>query len=1202
MTEYPIRLPDAFNDALLGSRCSRLVLQALEEFSDFIARNEMIFFRQYTDHGPRHIEAIMESACALMTEASWEVVSPEDISVLAIATVLHDSALHLQEPSFLHLVKNSEGVLLPDLDCDPWSLLWTRYVSEVSRLSQSQLSEIFGVSDPIECPDLDNPDSWTPLQYMYIGEFIRRHHHRLAHEIACTGLPGIDSQFPPRDASDPLLPFVDLAGLVARSHGMPIRPLLPYLSRHHHIRTYDSSHPVYLMVLLRIADYLQLQSDRAPGKVAKIKRIQSPQSRREWKVHESIKDILYDQNEDPESVEIIVDPGRTSIDVFLRIQDWLHGIQSELDTSWAVLGEVFGRFKEKNLGLTIRRLRSNIDDKETFGRDAGFVPLRVTFSAADAELLKLLIKPLYGDRPEIAVRELVQNAVDAVRERRALSKEKDDGRTSDVEVQVKKLDSGKWSLVVEDFGMGMTYDTLSNFFLNAGASFRSSLTWKKQFQSDDGNSIVLRSGRFGVGALAAFLLADDPKLVSLKVSTRHIHADSNDGLEFEAMLTDRPLTIRYIKKETAGTRIEVITSSAPAFMQRSSSDDDNLTNEWDWFCLDQPRVRRIATSGRELVQQVKLPADVNTSPDDYHWLEPKGYQSVGWTFGKAPTLVCNGIIVAKEGKTTPSLEESESMAGKTVVRMPSLSVFDRDGKLPLTLDRLRVDFERISFLGELRDDVLRNVAAYLAVCAPSDIRATARWDVMRSKELQSHPAIRDSLERVPWVFGPKGVSILDPNLLSRLGVNNLVEVSSVKDIESVKSVEDGSQFAISVTSKSMWNSRTNKAGAIKAAKRGVYKKESFIDSVDERRLERAFQALHRSDRWRRNSFRPETHPEKFYDNFKQLLDRIDIPRKTFRRIMSSLKSQLQRHDQVTVTMEEAYRRLVDVLEIGKPDAIDVSMERVIDLIESRDRQQTTDIPIREFMYRFERRLSQLREVFYRLGGNEERIVRDLHERMERQARHFDGVTPQMLDALQLLERTSEREDTKWLLRAVRRVADVLEDDRAHPGRSFSRREAEHELYRARDYLEENDFKDEPIIRQILNAVYGWIRGDEEHIHPDAAKDALRTIMSLRGQERKNLDTDGSVSSSVVDWKKLNSMNLRDDFLLIEFELDQSAETSSESILGRVWLENLRQVVIPYDLKSRKQVLKHLWDRPDMKRHLEHWESKLSAAIAESEKS
>ena len=1139
MSNYAIHIPETLINALSGDRCARLVQQVLEEFSDFIARNEMVFFRQYTDHGPRHIEDVLETARALMTVQSLDLVTPEDVCVLITATVLHDSALHLQEPGFLALVSESEvPILLPELDSESWTTLWAKYVSEVSRLSQSQLNDTFGVSEPIQSPNLDDPDTWTPLQYAYIGEFIRRHHHRLAHEMALTGLPGLAGRsiFPPRDASDPLLPLIDLSGLVARSHGTAIRPLLPYLARHYHLRRFDSSHPVYLMVLLRIADYLQLQSGRAPNSVFRIKRIRSPRSRREWKVHESIKDILYDEHDDPESVEIIVDPSRTSIDVFLRVQEWLMGIQSELDTSWAVLGEIFGRFHERELGLTIRRIRSNIDNTETFGRDAGFVPCRVSFSAADAELLKLLIKPLYGDRPEIAVRELLQNAVDAVRERWALGEFSEEARSSDVEIHVKKHDGGKWSLIVEDSGIGMTFDTLSNFFLNAGASFRSSMVWKKEFQEDSGGSIVLRSGRFGVGALAAFLLADDPKLVKLKVSTRHIHASEEEGLEFEADLTDRPLTIRHVRLPKPGTRVEVFTSNPPAFMQRAGMEDDKLVGEWDWYCLDSPRVRRVAPSGRELAQSISLPADLQTAKEDYHWISPEGYQSVGWTFGDAPSLVCNGIIVAQKDKNAPSLEETESAQGKVAVRLPSISVYDRDGKLPLTLDRLRVDFERISFLADLRDDVLKNIAAYMVVCAPDDIRES-RFNVLEQDDIRSHPAIEDSIAQIPWLLTPRGVSLLDLDLLPGIGIQKMVEIQDPGDISIVADVAKHDRFGIAIAKESLWSS-TKKADsipAIKERRRGVYRATLELDSVDEKRLLEILSLLR--------------HPHRRYAT-----DLYDGGRSLGEKVVGTMSRWLGR-------------------------------ERVEPF---------------EFYHEFEREVHRHRRMISRSGDySVEEMLRDLMSRLDRELSESGRVTSGMLEAHHLIARIDAAEDINEIALTIRRAADAIAG-RSSRRRRVSRRDAlrlwerlvsrwraenrhswsesiEEIMHRLRDALETSRFRNRDV--------------------PDYLLEALEILESVSPIERKRLETEGEISTPVIEWEDLaKRRDLRDNWAITEYEIDQSVRIGAiKNVLGRIWREYVGNSPIPYNLEGRKTQLAHLWERNEMKRHLQQWESALLRA-------
>ena len=410
---HGIRIPAFLAERLTGHTHSRLVDTTLASFSDWIGRNDTIFFRDYTDHGIKHLEDILETSSNLITKAAADRFTGEDAATLICSVVLHDCALHLQEQSFIALITDAKDWRnASEFEDERWSVLWSRYISEASRLNQTQLIELFGVQAPVDPPKIHEPDSWTPSQHLLIGEFLRRHHARIAHEIALSGIPGANGRSPLDDMrpDDPLHAFVRLSGLVARSHGLHLRSMFDPLEANYHLRVYRNCHPIYIMVLLRVADYLQLQSNRAPGGLLRVKRLRTPRSRREWQAHEAISDILYDQNEDPEVVEVRVEPKRTAISTFLTLQQWLRDAQAELDSSWAVLGEVYGRYPEKDLGITIRRIRSNIENTSEFGKRAGFVPDRIQFTAANAELLKLLIKPLYGDYPEISVRELVQNA------------------------------------------------------------------------------------------------------------------------------------------------------------------------------------------------------------------------------------------------------------------------------------------------------------------------------------------------------------------------------------------------------------------------------------------------------------------------------------------------------------------------------------------------------------------------------------------------------------------------------------------------------------------------------------------------------------------------------------------------------------------------------------------------------------------------
>ncbi|MDG0809210.1 HD domain-containing protein [Cohnella rhizosphaerae] len=93
----------------------------------------------------------------------------------------------------------------------------------------------------------------------------------------------------------------DITGLLARSHGMDIRSTLDYLkNKYGDYRTPYGVKIVYLMIVLRIADYLHITSDRAPYGALQLRTISSPFSVKEWNLHNSIKHT-HRNHDDPET-------------------------------------------------------------------------------------------------------------------------------------------------------------------------------------------------------------------------------------------------------------------------------------------------------------------------------------------------------------------------------------------------------------------------------------------------------------------------------------------------------------------------------------------------------------------------------------------------------------------------------------------------------------------------------------------------------------------------------------------------------------------------------------------------------------------------------------------------------------------------------------------------------------------------------------
>ncbi len=131
------------------------------------------------------------------------------------------------------------------------------------------------------------------------------------------------------------------------------------------------------------------------------------------------------------------------------------------------------------------------------------------FKAESKRLLDLMIHSIYTHK-EIFLRELISNASDAIDKLyyRALS-ENITGLSRDDFSIFLSIDKENRILTVSDNGCGMTKEELEN---NLGTIAKSgSLAFKKENEAKEDIDII---GQFGVGFYAAFMVADEVKVVS----------------------------------------------------------------------------------------------------------------------------------------------------------------------------------------------------------------------------------------------------------------------------------------------------------------------------------------------------------------------------------------------------------------------------------------------------------------------------------------------------------------------------------------------------------------------------------------------------------------------------------------------------------------------------------------------------------------
>ena len=340
-----IKLPEKFVKKLLNTDFYAPILHALERFTTILNFDGKLF-PEYTDHSARHIQDVLHTAENLINPDSYESISPQDIYVLVIAICLHDSAMTFSWSNIRTLIQddkyNGKVFGYKNQEEPPWSDLWDKYKTEFSNYKIEDLKDIVGDNIPLKGEVMDyfpclEEEDLKSSQLKVAGEFVRRHHARIAHVISVHGFPGleIDELFHKSKREHD-----NLAGLVARSHHYSMRDMYNRLQEDQKIE-YRKCHLIFLMSVIRIADLMQVTSERTPLLTFKSKKFWSSFSENEWRRHLSLlgyKDVA----KDPSCLSFEIEPSITSVSRLYSIRSLLNYFQYELDMVWASLGEAYG--------------------------------------------------------------------------------------------------------------------------------------------------------------------------------------------------------------------------------------------------------------------------------------------------------------------------------------------------------------------------------------------------------------------------------------------------------------------------------------------------------------------------------------------------------------------------------------------------------------------------------------------------------------------------------------------------------------------------------------------------------------------------------------------------------------------------------------------------------------------------------------------
>lgn len=163
---------------------------------------------------------------------------------------------------------------------------------------------------------------------------------------------------------------------------------------------------------------------------------------------------------------------------------------------------------------------------------------------------------LYGDKPWLALRELIQNARDAIHAARSLGYlNADEG---EIEVAIEDVDGGHW-LHVTDNGIGMSRYVLTEVLLDFGHSL-----WRSNDLSGEWSGLASSGfdavGQFGIGFFSVFMLGEKVRVCTRRSEAKEDESDSGWLLEFSHGIHHRPVLKEpsaAAKLKKRGTRVSV---------------------------------------------------------------------------------------------------------------------------------------------------------------------------------------------------------------------------------------------------------------------------------------------------------------------------------------------------------------------------------------------------------------------------------------------------------------------------------------------------------------------------------------------------------------------------------------------------------------------------------------------------------------------
>jgi hypothetical protein len=448
---------------------------------------------QYTLHNEVHFLKVTHLMGQIIPEATLAQLNPVEIALLILAAFLHDQGM-VMDAAELEALQSSDQFRS---NRNEWELAHPNVAEIRERLRKPYLSD----EEQRRCVQ-----QLAELERAMFSDYLRKRHGGLSAAF-------VRAQY----GQDPRwrVQGVSLAGMVAelcQSHVEPAEQLRRWDCTKR-LGNYAVNMP-YLGLILRLADVLDFDRDRTPDSLCRTIHFTSDVSVTEWAKHQSVTG----QEITAETVAFWME--FTHPAYHRAANEFFGWIDRELVDARLIVGSfpegVAAKYK-LTLPQQVDRHLSAI----------GYHYEDLEFSLSRDEIIKLLMTDNLYESPSLCIRELLQNALDALRHYRALFRCETgvDWPNGKVEFEHTVDEHGQEVLICRDNGIGMDREIVGKFLTRVGRSYYRSYDFQQEQARFDRIGVNFDPcSRFGIGFMSCFMLGDH-----IKIWTRRYRGNAGQG-------------------------------------------------------------------------------------------------------------------------------------------------------------------------------------------------------------------------------------------------------------------------------------------------------------------------------------------------------------------------------------------------------------------------------------------------------------------------------------------------------------------------------------------------------------------------------------------------------------------------------------------------------------------------------------------------